>query len=94
MIAERIAIFFLLRLIRSQGANSRTYIIFGSKENSDLLQRKISQTPWIGLVHSGTTENYDDLINQISEKHIDYVFIANAENKPELTRRAIAGLSD
>ncbi len=94
LIAERIVIFFILRFMRAQGSNSRTYIIFGNQENSELLQRKISQAPWTGLIHSSTTENYDDLITQISDQHIDYVFITNAENNSEQTRKAIAGLSD
>lgn len=94
LIAERIVIFFILRLLRAQGSNSRAYIIFGNKENSDLLQRKISQTPWTGLIHSSTTENYSDLISQVSGKHIDYVFITNAENNPEQTHKVITGLSD
>jgi putative colanic acid biosynthesis UDP-glucose lipid carrier transferase len=94
LIAERLIVLFLLRLMRSQGSNSRTYIIFGNQENSALLQRKISQTPWTGLLHANTTENYEDLISQVGEKHIDYVFIANAENNPDMTHRAIAGLSD
>jgi putative colanic acid biosynthesis UDP-glucose lipid carrier transferase len=94
LIAERLIVLFLLRLMRSQGSNSRTYIIFGNQENSALLQRKISQTPWTGLLHASTTENYEDLISQVGEKHIDYVFIANAENNPDMTRKVIAGLSD
>jgi putative colanic acid biosynthesis UDP-glucose lipid carrier transferase len=80
--------------MRMQGANARTYIIFGSAENGQLLQQKINQTPWTGLSHTGTTENYDELVERINEKHIDYVFIANAENNPENTRKVIAGLSD
>ena len=94
LIAERLIVLFLLRLMRSQGSNSRTYIIFANQENSTLLQRKISQTPWTGLLHASTTENYEDLISQVGEKHIDYVFIANAENNPDMTRKVIAGLSD
>lgn len=94
LIAGRIVIFFILRFMRSQGSNSRTYIIFGNQENSDLLQRKISQTPWTGLIHSSTTESYEDLITQIGDKHIDYVFITNAENNPVMMHKAIAGLSD
>lgn len=94
LIAERLVIFFILRFMRAQGSNARTYIIFGSKENGDSLQRKISQTPWTGLIHASTTENYEDLIAQIIEKHIDYVFITNAENNPDITRKTIAGLSD
>ena len=94
LIAERLVIFFILRFMRAQGSNARTYIVFGNEENAALLDRKISQTPWTGLVHSGTTENYKELITQIGEKHIDYVFITNAENNSETTRKAIAGLSD
>ena len=94
LIAERLIVLFLLRLMRSQGSNSRTYIIFANQENGALLQRKISQTPWTGLLHASTTENYEDLISQVGEKHIDYVFIANAENNPDMARRAITGLSD
>jgi putative colanic acid biosynthesis UDP-glucose lipid carrier transferase len=94
LITERLVIYLGLRFMRSQGANARTYIIFGSIENSQLLQQKINQTPWTGLTHTGTTENYDELVERINEKHIDYVFIANAENNPEITRKVIAGLSD
>lgn len=94
LISERLLIYLGLRFIRSQGANARTYIIFGSIENGQQLQHKINQTPWTGLTHTGTTENYDELVERINEKHIDYVFIANAENNPEATRKVIAGLSD
>lgn len=94
LITERLVIYLGLRFMRSQGANARTYIIFGSIENGQLLQQKINQTPWTGLTHTGTTENYDELVERINEKHIDYVFIANAENNPENTRKVIAGLSD
>ena len=94
LIAERLVIFVILRFMRAQGSNARTYLVFGNAENSDLLQRKISQTPWTGLVHASTTENYDELTTQIGDKHIDYVFITNAENNPESTRKAIAALSD
>jgi len=94
LITERLVIYLGLRFMRSQGANARTYIIFGSIENGQLLQQKINQTPWTGLTHTGTTENYDELVERVNEKHIDYVFIANAENNPEITRKVIAGLSD
>ena len=94
LITERLVIYLGLRFLRTQGANARTYIIFGSIENGRLLQQKINQTPWAGLTHSGTTENYDKLVERINEKHIDYVFITNAENNPETTRKVIAGLSD
>ena len=94
LISERLVIYLGLRVMRSQGANARTYIIFGSIENGQLLQQKINQSPWTGLTHTGTTENYDELVERINEKHIDYVFIANAENNPEATRQVIAGLSD
>lgn len=94
LIGGRLAIFFVLRLIRSQGSNARTYIVFGNIESGTLLERKISQAPWTGLAHASTTESYDDLISQIRDKHIDYVFITNAEINPESTRKAIVGLSD
>ncbi|WP_071467508.1 undecaprenyl-phosphate glucose phosphotransferase [Polynucleobacter asymbioticus] len=94
LISERVFIYFSLRLLRSQGSNIRSYIIFGNQENGKLLQQKIAQTPWTGLLHIGSTENYEGLINRINEKHIDYVFITNAENNLELTRKMIAGLSD
>jgi len=94
LISERLVIYFSLRLLRSQGSNARTYIIFGNQENGKLLQQKIAQTPWTGLLNIGITENYEDLINRINEKHIDYVFITNAENNTEATRKMIAGLSD
>jgi len=94
LITERLVIFVILRFMRAQGSNARTYLVFGNAENSDLLQRKISQTPWTGLVYASTTENYDELVTQISDKHIDYVFITNAENNPESTRKTIAALSD
>lgn len=94
LITERLVIFVILRFMRAQGSNARTYLVLGNAENSDLLQRKIAQTPWTGLVHASTTENYDELITQIGDKHIDYVFITNAENNPESTRKAIAALSD
>lgn len=94
LIAERLVIYLGLRIMRTQGANVRTYIVYGSIENSQLLQKKINQTPWAGLTHIGTTENYSELAERINQKHIDYVFITNAENDSELTRKLIAGLSD
>lgn len=94
LITGRLVIYLGLRFMRSQGANARTYIIFGSIENGQLLQQKINQTPWTGLTHTSTTENYDELVERINKKHIDYVFITNAENSPEITRKVIAGLSD
>lgn len=94
LIAERLIIYLILRFIRTQGANSRTYIIFGSKENIQLLRQKISQTPWTGLAYIGATENYDELIERINTMHIDYVLITNAENNYEITRKVISGLSD
>ena len=94
LITERLVIFLILRLMRAQGSNTRTYIAFGNEENSQLLQRKISQTPWTGLHHANSTESFEALIAQINEKHIDYVFITNAESNPELTKKAIIGLSN
>jgi putative colanic acid biosynthesis UDP-glucose lipid carrier transferase len=94
LITERLIIYLSLRFLRTQGVNVRTYIIFGSVENGLLLQQKIKQTPWTGLTHASTTENCDELVKRINEKHIDYVFITNAENNPEITRKVIAGLSD
>ena len=94
LITERILIYLGLRFMRAQGANTRTYIIFGSVENGLLLQQKINQTPWAGLTLTGIAESYDGLLELINEKHIDYVFITNAENNPEITRKVIVGLSD
>lgn len=94
LIAERLVIYLGLRVLRAQGANARTYIIFGGMESGRLLQQKINQAPWTGLTHTGTTENYEVLLERINQKHIDYVFITNAENNPEITRKVIAGLSD
>lgn len=94
LIAERISIYYALRLMRSQGSNTRTYIVLGNEENGRLLQHKISQTPWTGMLYLGSTEDYQHLLERISEKHIDYVFITNAESNADLTRKTIAGLSD
>lgn len=94
LIAERISIYFALRLMRTQGSNTRTYIVFGNEENGNLLQHKIAQSPWTGMLYLGNTEDYQYLLERISEKHIDYVFITNAENNADITRKTIAGLSD
>lgn len=94
LITERLVIYLGLRVMRAQGANARTYIIYGNAENGRLLQQKINQTPWTGLAHTGTTESYEELLERINQKHIDYVFITNAENNPEATCKAISGLSD
>jgi putative colanic acid biosysnthesis UDP-glucose lipid carrier transferase len=94
LIAERLVIYLGLRVLRAQGANARTYIIFGGMESGRLLQQKINQAPWTGLTHTGAIENYEELLERINQKHVDYVFITNAENNPEMTRKVIAGLSD
>ncbi len=94
LVLERLIIYFGLRKLRSQGANTRTYIVFGSQEGGHLMQQKIAQTPWAGMTYLGSTDNYQDLLGKISDKHIDYVFITNAEMNPDLSRKAIAGLSD
>ncbi len=94
LITERLVIYLGLRLMRTKGANARTYIIYGSIENSHLLQQKINQTSWTGLTHTGTTESYGELLDQLNQKHIDYIFITNAENNPEATCKVISGLSD
>ena len=94
LVSERLVIYFCLRKLRSQGANTRTYIVFGTQESGNLMQQKITQTPWAGMTYLGSTDNYQDLLSKISDKHIDYAFITNAENNPEVTRKAISGLSD
>ncbi|WP_128113142.1 undecaprenyl-phosphate glucose phosphotransferase [Polynucleobacter necessarius] len=94
LITERLVIYLGLRVMRAQGANARTYIIYGNSENGRLLQQKINQTPWTGLAHTGTTESYEELLERINQKHIDYVFITNAEKNPGATRKVISGLSD
>lgn len=94
LIAERLCIYYALRVMRAQGANTRTFIVFGSPENGRLLQQKIAQTPWTGMHYLGNTEDYAQLLERIKEKHIDYVFIVNAEQDAERTRKTIAGLSD
>jgi putative colanic acid biosynthesis UDP-glucose lipid carrier transferase len=94
LIGERLSIYYALRLMRAQGSNTRTYIVFGNQENGHLLQHKIAQTPWTGMLYLGNTEEYQHLLERINEKHIDYVFITNADNNPELARKTISGLSD
>ena len=94
LIIGRIFIFFILRRLRSQLANIRTYAILGNGAFKHNLSQQIEQVPWTGLKLVGTYQDLNLLLSDLERQSIDYVFLCYSSNEQEKIAAAIKALAD
>jgi putative colanic acid biosynthesis UDP-glucose lipid carrier transferase len=91
---ERILIFFILRRLRTQVTNTRTYAILGNGTFTHSLPKQIAELPWTGLQFSGVYADLNHLLSDLEQKSIDYVFLSYPSNEQEKIVAAIQALND
>ena len=94
LIAERFMTFLLLRWLRKNGRNSRSFAILGDKESNQRLLETMNSAPWIGLSHFGTYENVETLLTKMRSNQVDYIFIAYPIARQNEIITAVNTLSD
>jgi len=91
---EHLCIYLILRRLRSQGSNTRSYAILGDSASAEQLQLKMGSLTWTGLSSVGVYQNLDTLIKNVQEQSIDYVFLSYSGNQQEEIIQAINALAD
>ena len=91
---ERFCIYLVLRRLRSQGSNTRTYAVLGDKASAEQLLTKMDSLPWTGLKPFGKYQDLTALIKDVQIHNIDYVFLTYSGNQQEEIIQAINALAD
>jgi len=94
LVFEHFFIYLALRQLRMAGKNVRSYAILGDSETGAKLLAKINALPWTGLTHICSHQHLDDLLKDMINTHIDYIFLTYPDNKEAEIIQAINSLSD
>lgn len=94
LVFERFCIYLVLRRLRRQGANTRSYAILGDSLSAEQLLQKLNSLSWTGLSHLGTYQDLNALLKAVQERGIDYVFLTYSGNQQEEIIQAINTLAD
>jgi putative colanic acid biosysnthesis UDP-glucose lipid carrier transferase len=84
----------ILRRVRSQEKNLRSYAILGDGESSKNLPEKISQLPWTVLRLVGLYDSLPSLLGDLKTQPIDYVFLNYGSHEQSKIISAISALND
>jgi putative colanic acid biosynthesis UDP-glucose lipid carrier transferase len=94
LVFERFCIYLILRRLRSQGGNSRSYAILGDKDSAQQLLTRMDALLWTGLSHFRNYEQLDELLKDVQGSNIDYVFLTYSGNQQEEIIQAVNALAD
>ena len=84
----------ILRRIRNQEKNQRTYAILGNSESSKNLTEKINQLPWAGLRLVGLYDSLPTLLSDLKTRSIDYIFLNYGSHEQSKISSAISALNN
>jgi putative colanic acid biosynthesis UDP-glucose lipid carrier transferase len=91
---EQIFIFVVLRRLRANISNTRSYAILGGSTSSHSLPKKIEGLSWTGLQLAGQYDDLETLMAELERKPIDYIFLNYSGDEQEKIAAAIKALAD